>query len=305
MSDSKGFEPARSAHPLPFVGVLDGNANRGIDATVLRRAAESATLSRSLWQVLALVESRYVAVSRLTAVRQAPGVRWHPYPTMLLIGMSVGVALGTLFASRRGLPADRAFIGYTVLLVPALLGARVLHVIRKWPHYRANPRLILSRNDGGLALYGGLILTLIVSWPLLAALALPAARFWDGAAVVILVGMAFTKLGCHLNGCCAGRRTTGRWSVQLRRDPLGVRRTPAQLLEGALALLLLTVLVPASTAYGAAGSLFWSASLGYAAGRFVLEGMRDTFDARRRLNSNRWISLALGGAALVALFIRR
>lgn len=220
---------------------------------------------------------------------------------MLFFGMWVGVALGTLYANRRGVPADRAFIGYTVLLVPALLGARALHVVRNWSRYRANPRRILSRNDGGLALYGGLILTLVVSWPLLAALALPAARFWDGAAVVILVGMAFTKVGCHLNGCCAGRPTTSRWSVQLRRDRAGVRRTPAQLLEGALAVLLLLLAVPVSTALGFDGALFWSASLGYAAGRFVLEGMRDTFDRRRRFNANRWISVALGGAALLAL----
>lgn len=224
---------------------------------------------------------------------------------MLLLGMSIGVMLGTLYASRRGLPADRAFIGYTVLLVPALLGARVLHVMKKWPRYHANPRLILSRNDGGLALYGGLILTLIVSWPLLAALALPAARFWDGGAVVILAGMVFAKVGCHLNGCCAGRQTRSRWSVQLRRDRAGVRRTPAQLLESGLALTLLLVLVPGSTAMGFDGALFWSASLGYASGRFVLEGMRDAFDARRRFNSNRWMSVALGSAALIALVAGR
>lgn len=232
-----------------------------------------------------------------------PGVLW--YPTMLFTGMTIGVLLGTLFAQRRGLPADRAFVGFTVLLVPALLGARALHVLKLWPRYRANPRLILSRDDAGLALYGGLILTLLVSWPLLAALELPAAKFWDGATVVILVGMVFTKVGCHLNGCCAGRKTTGRWSVQLRRDRPGTRRTPAQLLESGLALTLLLILVPATTAFGFDGSLFWSASLGYAAGRFFLEGMRDTFDRRRLFNSNRWISVVLGSAALVALIASR
>ena len=226
-----------------------------------------------------------------------------PYPTMLLLGMTAGVAIGSLFAARQGLPVDRTYLGYVVLLVPALLGARALHVLRHWREYRANPRRILSRDDSGLALYGGLILALLVSWPLLAALNLPAARFWDGAAVVILVGMTFTKVGCHINGCCAGRPTTGRWGVRLRRDRGRVLRIPTQLMESGLALTMLAILLPAAPHLGFDGALFWWASLGYATGRFFLEGMRDTFDKRRYLNSNRWISIALGGCAAVALVL--
>ncbi|MEP7346230.1 MAG: prolipoprotein diacylglyceryl transferase family protein, partial [Gemmatimonadaceae bacterium] len=173
-----------------------------------------------------------------------------PYPTMLLFGMATGVVVGCFFTARRGLPVDRTYIGYLVLLIPALLGARVLHVLKHLPHYRANPRLILSRNDAGLALYGGLILALLVSWPLLAALDLPAASFWDGGAVVILVGMTFTKVGCHINGCCAGRPTTSRWGVHLRRDRGRFRRTPAQLLESGLAITVLAILIPAAPHLG-------------------------------------------------------
>ncbi len=228
-------------------------------------------------------------------------IRFLPYPTMLFLGMATGVAVGSYYAAQRGLPVDRTYFAYTVLLIPALLGARVLYVIRYWRHYRQHPQLILARNDGGLALYGGLLLALLCSWPLLTALDIPPARFWDGAAVVILVGMVLTKIGCHLNGCCAGRPTTAWWGVQLRRDGGRFKRTPAQLLESALALTLLVTLLAASTHLPFDGALFWWASLGYAASRFVLEGMRDTFDQKHLMNSNRWISVALAGAAILAL----
>jgi phosphatidylglycerol:prolipoprotein diacylglycerol transferase len=217
--------------------------------------------------------------------------------------MAAGVASGVFFASRAGLPVDRTYLGYLLLLVPALLGARVLHLLKHWGHYRARPDLILSRTDSGLALYGGLILSLLLSWPLLAALKLPAAPFWDGGAVVILVGMTFAKVGCHLNGCCAGRPTTSRWGVSLRRDRGRVRRTPTQLLESLLAVMLLAILVPLSPRLGFSGALFWCACLGYATGRFFLEGMRESFDRKRRFNSNRWISVVLAGCAAAALFL--
>lgn len=244
-------------------------------------------------------------LQRLAVRRGSPlqGVRLPPYPTMLTLGMALGVACGCLFAASAGLPVDRAYFAYVVLLIPALLGARLLHVLKHWRHYRARPRLILSRNDAGLALYGGLALALLVSWPLLAALELAAGPFWDGAAVVILVGMALTKVGCHLHGCCAGRPTTSQWGVNLRRDRGRVRRTPAQFLESGLALMLLAVLVPAAPYLGFSGALFWWASLGYGTGRFFLEGMRESFDPRHVLNSNRIMSIALAGCAVTALIL--
>lgn len=222
---------------------------------------------------------------------------------MLLLGMATGVAAGSLYAAQHGLPVDRTYFAYVVLLVPALLGSRALHVLRHWRRYRQHPRLILARSDSGLALYGGLLLAVLCSWPLLAALDLPPARFWDGAAVVILVGMAITKIGCHLNGCCAGRPTTARWGVRLRRDGGHLRRVPAQLLESGLALVLLAILAASSPALRFDGALFWWALLGYALGRFVLEGIRESFDRRQVMNSNRWISVALAGVAVVALIV--
>lgn len=242
-------------------------------------------------------------LQRVATVRSPRPVSFSPYSVMLTLGMAVGVASGSLFASRIGLPVDRAYVGYVLLLVPALLGARVLHVLKHWDRYGAAPRLILDRRDSGLALYGGLILSLLLSWPLLAALKLPAAQFWDGGAVEILVGMTLAKVGCHLNGCCAGRPTSSWWGVRLRSDRGRIRRTPTQLLESALAVVLLAILVPAAPRLPFPGALFWCACLGYATWRFFLEGMRDSFDQRRRMNSNRWISVVLAISAVAALVI--
>ena len=75
-------------------------------------------------------------------------------------------------------------------------------------------------------MFGALPLILPLSLPLLVFLKLPLGTFWDVAAISILVGMIFTRIGCLLNGCCGGRRVGGR-------------RLPTQPLEAAFAAVLL------------------------------------------------------------------
>ena len=52
-----------------------------------------------------------------------------------------------------------------------------------------------------------------VSVPLLGALDVPFARFWDVAAFPLLIGMVFAKTGCLLHGCCCGRPAKGWFAL--------------------------------------------------------------------------------------------
>jgi Prolipoprotein diacylglyceryl transferase/Concanavalin A-like lectin/glucanases superfamily len=74
---------------------------------------------------------------------------------------------------------------------------------------------IWRRSEGGMAMYGGLIVTVPLSFPLLRAMQLPFGEFWDAATVTILLGMVFTRIGCLLNGCCAGRPTSAWLGLNL------------------------------------------------------------------------------------------
>jgi phosphatidylglycerol:prolipoprotein diacylglycerol transferase len=96
-----------------------------------------------------------------------------------------------------------------LLFFPALIGSRLLFVAFHWELYRHQPRRIWERAGGGAALYGGLILSFLASLPLLKALAIDPLAFWDAGAIAILIGMVFTKFGCLLHGCCAGRPSEG------------------------------------------------------------------------------------------------
>jgi len=129
------------------------------------------------------------------------------YPAMLYLGLVAGVVAGNAAAHAAGVNAFRVFLATLILMVPALIGARLLYVAANWIHYRKKPPQIWDRNKGGMAMFGGLLLALPLSVPLLRVLRLSLGAFWDVATFTILVGMIITRGGCLMNGCCASCAT--------------------------------------------------------------------------------------------------
>lgn len=227
---------------------------------------------------------------------------------MLYVGLVLGVAAGNIAAHAARLNALRVYVATLILIVPALAGARLLYVAAEWPLYRANVRRIWSRKDGGYIMYGGLPCALLVSVPLLHILRLSFSAFWDVAILTILVGMFFTRIGCLLNGCCAGRPSE-RWIALYLPSRNGVweKRIPTQLLEAAWAAILLVCAIAVRRSSPFSGALFLLVALGYALGRLVMEFARE-----RRATANRYsiahvISMVITLSCLctLAIFWRR
>lgn len=235
---------------------------------------------------------------------RARGVTLHAYPTMFGVGCVAGIIAATLLAPWLGLAPGRTYAAFVILLIPALLGSRILHVAVRWREFRSQPHRLWRTSDGGMALYGGLALMLLTSVLLLPVLRLPVVAFWDAAAVVILIGMAFTKVGCHLNGCCAGRPSTGWLAIELTNSRgERARRVPTQLLESALAVLLLALALWTRARFELPGSLFLVATTGYGFGRFVLEGARESVDRIGGVSVHRTISAALSATSALFLWL--
>lgn len=191
---------------------------------------------------------------------------------MLYLGLVVGVAAGNVAAHAAGVDAFRAYFATLILLVPALSGARLLYVAARWKTYRRNLRRIGNRREGGYIMYGGLFPALLLSVPLLHVLRLRFGAFWDLAAFTILAGMIVTRLGCLLNGCCAGRASTGWFSLYLpNTQGVWERRVPTQLLEAGWAAVLLVSSAVIWRWMPFEGALFLTVTAGYAGGRLVMD----------------------------------
>src|SRR5688572_30818475 len=122
------------------------------------------------------------------------GITFWAYPTFLYLGLVAGVFAGNAAARASGLDPLRVYIATFALILPALAGARLLYVACEWPRFRRTGAAIWNRNEGGAAQYGGLLLAVPLSFPLLWSLDLPVAAFWDVGMITILTGMILTRV---------------------------------------------------------------------------------------------------------------
>ncbi len=229
----------------------------------------------------------------------------YSYPAMLYIGLCVGTVAGNFASHVAGVDALGVYVATLLLIVPSLIGARLLYVAAHWDHYKNHRSSIWDRTEGGMAMYGGLILNVPLSVPLLAALGLPFGTFWDISSFTMMIGMIFARVGCLLNGCCSGRPSNG-WLTLSLPNHVGVRenRIPTQLLEAAWAI---TVVAVATQLWGKLpfqGALFLFVASSYAAGRLVLESTRDLRRVGRRFTIHHAISLLIIALSIAAITSR-
>jgi prolipoprotein diacylglyceryl transferase len=224
---------------------------------------------------------------------------------MLYVGLLAGVFFGAHVAQASGMSADRFAIAVVLLLVPALVGSRLYFVLTRWDIYRHDPARIWRRSEGGMAMYGGFILAVPLSIPLLRSMGLPFGSFWDAGILTILLGMAFTRIGCFLNGCCSGRPSDA-WFALLLPDHHGTlqRRIPTQLMEMAFALMLFVAALTLRDYAPFSGAIFCSVVAVYGLGRWYLESLRDDETGGRdrtamQVTSILLVIVALAGVAFV------
>jgi prolipoprotein diacylglyceryltransferase len=205
------------------------------------------------------------------------GIRVPSYPALMYIGMVLGIAATNVAANSMGLNAARVYVA-TLLLIPiGLIGARLLFVGLHWEDFRGRLTMIWRRGASGSAVFGGIVLVIVVSVPLLVILGIPHAAFWDVASFTFLFGAMFTRVGCLLNGCCGGRASDSRFTLSLP-DELGVwkKRFPAQLFASFWAGILV---FPASLLLSRqpfTGAVFLFTLGAYSLGRVALENIRVT-----------------------------
>ena len=152
----------------------------------------------------------------------------YAYSTFLVLAAVVALALAARGATRPGVPRRRALAWYGLAIAAGLVGARLLDAALDWGPYAEDPGRIVAIEARGFALFGGLAGGLLV--------ALLAARAWrvspwmlaDSAIPAVAVGIVLLRVGCFLNGCCAGTPTDLPWGISFPSRGLGL---DVQLLE--------------------------------------------------------------------------
>lgn len=135
----------------------------------------------------------------------------YSYGLLMVIGFLAASYLGRYLANKAGLDGEAFINAALIALVAGIAGARISHILENpreffgsgmsaWDSIKAMANL----SSGGLTYYGGFLL----AFPILILYGywkkLPLALSMDICAPCVMVGLAFGRIGCLMNGCCHG-----------------------------------------------------------------------------------------------------
>lgn len=156
----------------------------------------------------------------------------YSYGFMLALGFLAGTVLAYVLLKKTGQDPSHLLNLALLALVCGLAGARIFFVVHYWQNYAGGPVWrIMNIRDGGLELYGGLGLAILAIFVYLMVRKLPVLLYLDALAPVLMLGLAFGRLGCFLHGCCYGKDCDLSWAVSF---PYGSFAYRAHLSEGKL-----------------------------------------------------------------------
>lgn len=238
------------------------------------------------------------------------GFELRSYGVLLVIAVLVAVWMGRRRAPRWGIGADKLWDSAPWLVLPGVLGARLLYIAQHWEYYSSHPEELWSFRFEGLTSFGGLIGGLLgfLVWRKIAKVG-----FWeflDVVSVPVLVAQAIGRVGCLLNGCCYGRPSEAWCAVPVGGLP--ERHLAAQVVDSVLLLIgawLLSrkerPLLPYGSSFGAMLAIFGASRFVY---EFFRAGSLEEFESGVAssvvgvlgLTNAQWLSLAMvvGGIAL-------
>lgn len=208
--------------------------------------------------------------------------------TITTYGVLVATAfvLGILLAARRakneGLDPNAIYDLAVWIIIAAIGGSRLLHVITQWDHYAARPLDIFKIWEGGLAFYGGFVLGIpAVIW-FLKRRGLPVLKVGDILAPSVALGLAIGRLGCFSAGCDFGTQTDLPWAVTFTHPEslakLGVPLHPTQLYESFGSLAIFGILLAYHPRKRFDGETFYLYMVLYGIFRFLIEFIRGDVD---------------------------
>jgi phosphatidylglycerol:prolipoprotein diacylglycerol transferase len=134
---------------------------------------------------------------------------------MLVIAFILATLLASREAKRHNIPPDLIFNACFGSFVSGIIGARLLFILQNLGFYLKNPLEMIMLQHGGLSWYGGLAFGLIFGLVFLKVNKADILKTLDVVAPHLALAQAIGRIGCLLNGCCAGTVIHNKIPVQV------------------------------------------------------------------------------------------
>ena len=238
------------------------------------------------------------------------------YPVMICLGACLAIWLTLRELDRQALDRRPYLAICLIAFCGGILGARVMNCIVFYDLYRGRPWWkMLAFWEGGLALYGGMLLALILVYAYVRNKRLCFWQVMDTLAPPWVVLLVVGRIGCFLNGCCYGKPTTVPWALHSQSaakiSGYSVGIHPTQLYSSATALMIFWIMWRRRLKPRFQGQVFLVFMILYPIVRFVIEFFRADprgmwrFFGSVTLSESQLISIPLLLFALVAWVVRK
>lgn len=223
----------------------------------------------------------------------------HTYGVLMALAFLLGLIWTARRAQRQGLdPALVSDLGMW-LIVAALVGAKLFHVLFCWDEFSTGWRAEGWQSlREGFVFYGGFIGACLATIVFARCRQVDLWKLADAFAPAVAFGHALGRLGCFFNGCCYGMPTQCPLAVKFPAGHLmhDIPVHPTQLYEVAGNLFLLTGLLVWGRRQRFTGQLWWLYVLGYGVLRLVVEHWRGDY-------ATRWLGVLTDGQVVAIAMI--
>ncbi len=238
------------------------------------------------------------------------GLKLNAYGLMIALGVIVAVRIAGKRAERAGSGGVEEFSSIALWAVPAgVIGGRIYHVITDFDRFRGNWADALKLWEGGLGIWGGIALGVMVGAWRAKKMGLDVPVVVTAAVPGIAVAQAIGRWGNWFNQELFGRPTDLPWALEVSGEIAvkagylpGTTFHPTFLYEsiGNFALAALLVFVVERRFKPAPGHLLAWYAAGYTFLRFFVEGLRvDPAREAGGLRLNQWVSIVVFVASVI------
>ncbi|MBG9444549.1 prolipoprotein diacylglyceryl transferase [Cytobacillus firmus] len=241
-------------------------------------------------------------------------IQVHWYGLIIGLGIALALIIAMREGERRGLPKD-IFADLMLWAIPiAIISARIYYVIFQWDFYSQNPGEIIKIWNGGIAIHGALIGSVITAYVFAKKKQISFWKLADIAAPSIILGQAIGRWGNFMNQEAHGREVSRAFLENMHLPEFiinqmyinGAYYHPTFLYESIWNIIGFIILILLRRANLRRGELFLSYVIWYSIGRFFVEGLRtDSLMLTENLRIAQTISIVLIIVALVLIFYRR
>jgi len=144
----------------------------------------------------------------------------HSYGLLLAISFLIGIFWSVKRGERKGINRNDIMDLSIMVVISSIVGARLLYVLTHLQEFKG--RWIDTFNPfqssgeigiAGLTMLGGVVLSIIAVTIFCRIRKVSILKLGDVMAPAIALGIAITRIGCFLNGCCFGKQCDLPWAM--------------------------------------------------------------------------------------------